>query len=88
MGFSKLEEAVGRARYDPEKARAEAREQFEAAVKSLEKSGAEEIMKTIAKLIPELELKTVYNFDEAGGQGFSPSVKLIGPDTIGEPEEA
>ena len=87
MSFQELEETVRRARYDPEKARAEAREQFETAVKSLGKSGAEEIMRTVAKLIPELKLKTVYDFDEAGGQGFSPSVKLIGPDTIGEPEE-
>lgn len=87
MGFQKLEEAVRIARYDPEKAEAEAREKFIGAVKILEKSGAEGIMRTIAKLIPELKLETVYDFDEAGGQGFSPVVRLIGRDTIGEPKE-
>lgn len=87
MGFQKLEEAVRRARYDPEKAEAEAREKFKTAVRSLEKSGAEEIMRTIARLVPELKLKTVYDFDEAGGQGFSPAVRLIGQTTTEEPKE-
>ncbi len=87
MGWHELEEAVRRTRYDPEKDRAKAREQFKAAVGSLGKSGTEEIMRTIAKLIPELKLETVYDFDEAGGQGFSPYVRLIGPDTTGEPDE-
>lgn len=87
MGWHELEEAVRRARYDPEKAREAAQEKFRAAVKSLKKSGAEGIMRTIAKLVPELKLKTVYDFDEAGGTGFSPSIKLIEPDKTGEREE-
>jgi len=98
--WKELEEAVRDTRrwLDPEKVlaeekkllvarEAEERPKFAEAVRSLKKIDAERLLRNVAAVFPDTTVEAIYDFDEAGGIGSNPSVRLNGPEIEEEPDD-
>ncbi len=89
MGIREIDKTVERVRAEvreKEEAEAErlagypkARAAFTEAVKRLKGTEAEPSLRRIAAVLPGYMIVPIYDFDKAGGPGFSPRIELKGP---------